>query len=331
MRKKVSGLVMMMVLSVFVLMGCGTKEPASVVAPETEPVTEVVKAEAPEEPIQPMEVVVTHELGEVMITEVPQRVIVFDYATIDSLNQMGVEILGLPKSNVPAYLDAFNDERYENVGTLFEPDFEKIFELAPDLILISGRQAAVYEELAKIAPTIYLTVDTQDYLGSFEHNVSTLGQIFGKEEEASKAVAEVSERVKKVKDLATASGKEALIVMANDGALSVYGPNSRFNVIHDDFGFAAADPNIEVSNHGQSISFEYIVDVNPALIFVIDRAAVTGGSEAAEKVLDNDLVAMTDAYQNNEIHYLNAHVWYVASGGIQSTNIMIDEVLKALL
>ena len=45
---------------------------------------------------------------------------------------------------------------------------EKIFELNPDLIIISGRQADYYEELSKIAPTINLSIDNKNYLESFE-------------------------------------------------------------------------------------------------------------------------------------------------------------------
>ena len=40
---------------------------------------------------------------------------------------------------------------------------EKIFELTPDLIVISGRQADYYEELNKIAPTINLSLNNENY------------------------------------------------------------------------------------------------------------------------------------------------------------------------
>ncbi|MCC5910833.1 MAG: siderophore ABC transporter substrate-binding protein [Clostridiaceae bacterium] len=275
-------------------------------------------------------VTITHELGETTVNKNPQRVIVFDYATLDSLNQMDIEIIGLPKSNIPGYLSKYNDAKYEDVGTLFEPNFEKIFELQPDLILIAGRQRELYGELAEIAPTVFLALNNQDYINSFKSNVIVLGEIFDRadfvNEEINKIETQINELNAKVKE----TDQNALIIMANDGALSVYGNNSRFNLIHQEFGFPAADENIEVSNHGQSISFEYILEVNPDIIFVIDRAAVTGGSNAAESVLDNDIVKMTYAYKNDAINYLSAHVWYVASGGFEGTKIMIEEIASAL-
>lgn len=275
-------------------------------------------------------IVVEHELGEAEVNKNPEKVIVFDYATLDSLNKMEVEVIGLPKSNLPSYLESYSDEKYEDVGTLFEPDFEKIFELDPDLILISGRQQELYSEFAEIAPTVFLTVDNQDYIGSLSKNLNTLGEIFGKEEFVGKEIESINDRISELKNKVEESGKNALVIMANDGALNAYGNNSRFGVIHKEFGFPAADENIEVSKHGQNVSFEYILELNPDIVFVIDRGAVAGGSVAAENVMENDIVKMTDAYKNGDINYLNSHIWYVSSGGIESTGTMIDEALKAI-
>ena len=123
---------------------------------------------------------ITHKLGETEVTKNPSRVIVFDYGIADALNTLEVEIIGLPKSSLPSLLSKYEDGKYENVGSLKEPDMEKVYELKPDLIIMSGRLESYYEELNKIAPTIYLGVDNADYLGSFKNNMETLGEIFDK-------------------------------------------------------------------------------------------------------------------------------------------------------
>ena len=215
-------------------------------------------------------------------------------------------------------LSKYEDGKYENVGSLKEPDMEKVYELKPDLIIMSGRLESYYEELNKIAPTIYLGVDNTDYLGSFKKNMETLGQIFGKVEEA---IGKVNEK---------AEGVNALIALANDNAFSVYGEGSRFGIIHKEFGIEAVDKTIESSTHGQKASFEYILDKNPDYLFVIDRAAVTGGNTSAKEMFDNEIIKKTDAYKNGNIVYLDADVWYTISGGIESTQKMVDEVLEAL-
>ena len=125
---------------------------------------------------------VQHSLGKAVVRKNPARVIVFDYGSLDTLERMGIDIIGLPKSNLPAVFAKYNDDKYENVGTLFEPNFEKIYGLRPDLIMISTRQAEVYKELSRIAPTIYMEVTGSDYIGSVRKNARILGEIFGKED-----------------------------------------------------------------------------------------------------------------------------------------------------
>ena len=271
---------------------------------------------------------ITHQLGETEVPKNPSRVIVFDYGIADALNTLDVEIIGLPKSSLPSLLSKYEDGKYENVGSLKEPDMEKVYELKPDLIIMSGRLESYYEELNKIAPTIYLGVDNTDYLGSFKKNMETLGQIFGKEKEVKAQVAKVEEAIGKVNE--KAEGVNALIALANDNAFSVYGEGSRFGIIHKEFGIEAVDKTIESSTHGQKASFEYILDKNPDYLFVIDRAAVTGGNTSAKEMFDNEIIKKTDAYKNGNIEYLDADVWYTISGGIESTQKMVEEVLEAL-
>lgn len=309
--KNKSLLLILLVIAVLSLTACGSMQKASGTG-EDDTIT------------------VSHALGEAVVKKNPERVIVFDYGTLDTLDKMGVEIIGLPKSNIPTLLDKFNDDKYEDVGTLFEPDFEKIYELKPDVIFISGRQAEVYEELVKIAPTVYMELDGSDYMASVTKNATLLGEIFGKEDFVKEELEKINKAIEELNKKVTESGKNALIVMANDGSISAYGEGSRFGIIHKEFGFTPVDKEIQVSNHGQSITFEYILEKNPDYIFVIDRAATTGGSISAEQIFDNDIIKQTDAYKNGNIVYLSSQVWYVASGGLTGTMIMIEDVSKGL-
>lgn len=275
-------------------------------------------------------VTVTHELGEAIVPRNPERVIVFDYATLDSLDVMGIEVIGLPKSNIPAFLEKFKDDKYEDVGTLFEPDFEKIYELKPDVIFVSGRQAEVYEELAKIAPTVYLTVDGSKYMDSVTENLTILGEIFNKQDVVKEELTKINDKMKELNEKVTTEGKNALVVLANDGNISAFGVDSRFGVVYSDFGFTPVDESIQVVNHGQSISFEYILEKNPDYILIVDRAATTGGSVSAEQLFNNQIVKQTEAYKNEKIIYLSSQEWYVASGGITGTLTMIQDLLSGL-
>lgn len=286
-------------------------------------------AETPVDANLDQSLTITHKLGVVTLDKVPEKIVVFDYGTLDMLEALNIPIAGLPKGNIPAYLEEFNSDEYVNVGSLKEPDFETIYEMKPDLIFISDRAAAAYEELSKIAPTVFLAIDAEDYMGSLEHNSKVIGQIFGKEEAKDK-MASLKDKAKEIQEKATKENEEALVILTNDGSISAYGRNSRFGIIHNALGFKEVDDKIEMSTHGQNISYEYILDKNPKNLFVIDRAQVVGGEITASKTLENDLVKETTAYKEGNIFYLDPMIWYISSGGFRSTDMMLDEVSKSL-
>lgn len=274
------------------------------------------------------ELTIKHQLGETKVKTNPDKVVVFDMGALDTLDKLGVEVAGVPQQNLPEYLKKYEGTT-ENVGGLKEPDFEKISQLEPDLIIISGRQSEAYEDLSEIAPTIFMGVDTAKYMESFKENVTTIGEIFGKEEEAKAELKKVDEKISEVKEKAP-KDKKGLIVLSNGGKVSAYGPASRFGIIHDVFGVPAVDENLEVSTHGQSISFEYIVEKDPDYLFVIDRDAVAGDGAAAKATVENDLVKGTKAYKEGNIVYLDPAYWYLSGGGLESVSAMAEEIEKGL-
>lgn len=274
---------------------------------------------------------IKHELGEAKVIKNPKNVVVFDYGIVDSLNALGIDITALPKGDVlPSFLNKYKADKYKGVGSIKEPNMEKIFEIKPDLIIISGRQSKYYEEMNKIAPTIYLNIDSKDYIGSFKSNMNILGDIFDKKDEVSKEIVKIENLIKEVKDKATEKKANGLIILTNDSAFSVYGKDSRFGIIHKELGITPIDKTISDATHGQKASFEYIVEKNPEYIFVVDRAAVVGGEKSAKEIFENELVKKTQAYKNNNIIYLSADIWYTASGGFGTTKTMINEIKNAL-
>src|SRR5699024_12445659 len=95
-----------------------------------------------------------------------------------------IEVTVFTRKYVSIYIDKYEYDTYENIVALKEPDFEKISEIDPDLIIISGRQSDVYDLLQELGPSVFLGVDTERYMDSFTENVETIGEIFDKEEEA---------------------------------------------------------------------------------------------------------------------------------------------------
>ncbi|MFS0925950.1 siderophore ABC transporter substrate-binding protein [Enterococcus durans] len=259
----------------------------------------------------------------------PQKVVVFDNGSLDTLDALGVgdRVIGAATKNLPSYLDKYKD--VESAGGIKEPDLEKINQLQPDLIIISGRQSDYKEELAKIAPTLYLAVDTKEPWESVQQNVNALAEIFGKEDKAKEELATLTKEIEETKEKASKLEQTALVTLVNEGQLSAYGSGSRFGLVHDVFGFKQADDQIEASTHGQSVSYEYILEKNPGILFVVDRTKAIGGDDSKDNVSANELVEQTDAGKNDQVISLQPDVWYLSGGGLESMKLMIEDVNQA--
>ncbi|MFS0690751.1 siderophore ABC transporter substrate-binding protein [Sporosarcina sp. 179-K 8C2 HS] len=303
-----------------VLAACGTKEKEAgkTSGSDTNEASETVSIE--------------HELSDtaVEVPKNPKKVVVFDFGTLDTMDALGIEVAGLPRANVPGYLSKYDDDKYVNLGSLKEPDFEALHAMKPDVIFISSRQADLYDQFAEIAPTIYVGLDYAHYMDSFKHNAEMIGDIFGKEDEVKSELADIDGKIADIHEKASSAGSKALVILASEGKVSAYGPNSRFGLVHDLLGYKAADEKIEISTHGQNITFEYIVEKNPDVLFVIDRDAAIGNGASAKDSIENDLVKKTNAYKNNKIIYLNGEYWYLSGGGLLSMKEMIEEVQAGL-
>lgn len=271
-------------------------------------------------------ILVKHSSGETNVKKNPQRVVTFDFGSLDILENLGIDVVGLPKDSLPAIFEKYKDDKYVNLGGLKEPNFEEINALKPDFIIISARQADMYDKFSKIAPTILLSIDGSKYMEDLTNNANILGSIFGKEDIVKSKLSEIQNKINMLNASVTSKNLNALTLLVNEGNLSAYGDKSRFGILYNNFGFINVDNTLQESTHGQQVSFEYVVDKNPNVLFVIDRGVATSGTGTAQTVLDNDLIKSTDAYKNGNIVYLDAQVWYLVSGGFNSTNKMIDEV-----
>lgn len=318
MKKKLIALVAVSMVGFFALGACNNGNKSATDGSKTSETSTESKIE------------VTDSNGKVEVPKNPKKVVVFDNGSLDTIDALGAgdAVVGAPTKNLPAYLDAY--KKVESAGGIKEPDLEKINQLKPDLIIISGRQQDFQEKLNKIAPTIYLSVDAKDTWNSTKQNIKTLGQIFDKEKVADEKIADLEKEISDVKEQASASDEKALVVLVNEGQLSAYGQGSRFGIVYDTFGFKQADENIEASTHGQSVSYEYVLEKNPDILFVVDRTKAIGGDDSKDNVADNELVKQTNAGRNNKVISLQPDVWYLSGGGLESTHLMIEDVQKAL-
>nr|WP_244640340.1 siderophore ABC transporter substrate-binding protein [Aureimonas glaciei] len=273
---------------------------------------------------------IAHAKGDTDLAARPEKVIVFDLASLDTLSTLGVAVAGVPAGPKPPVLARYAGSDYAKVGSLFEPDYEALNAAEPDLVIVGGRSGSKYAEVAKMAPTIDLTVDPKNYLASMKRNAETLGRIFGKQTEVSERLAKLDASIAELKGKSASAGT-GLIVLTTGGKMSAYGPGSRFGMLHDEFGVTPAVADLTPGNHGQSISFEFIQKTDPDWLFVLDRDAAIGREgEAASKLLDNDLVGQTKAWKSGQVVYLDAASWYLVGGGLTTMQMIVDQISEAL-
>ena len=311
MTKKIIKILMLLTLSVFFLVGCS-------------------KSKTEKNNKKEDLVTVNTTKGEVKVPKNPKKVVIFDFASLDVIDALNIDTkLALPVKNLPSSLKKYATNATD-AGEIKEPNLEKINEFAPDLIIINGRQSKAYDELSKIAPTLYTDIDMKNYIASVNENSKIIGRIFGKEKEADEKIAEINKEIEEVKKITKDYNKKVLFALTNDGKISTFGPDSRFGFVFKDLGLQPVDNAVKSSIHGQDINYEYISEKNPDVIFYVDRTKVVGGSKEGGDVLKNELVSNTNAGKNNKIIPLDPEKWYIISGGLNTLKLQIADIKAAI-
>lgn len=252
--------------------------------------------------------------GNVDLAINPSPLVVYDMTLMQDLAALDVAVDGMPSGLKLDNLQSKTQPEPKTVGTVFEPDLEALNAMQPQAILIGSRMAEKYDALSSIAPTLDMTIDTAKIYESSKQRLHDLGALFGKSAQAAKLQGNIDGLIDETKTLTKDKGK-GLVIMVNGNKMSAYGDKSRYGFIHTVLDIPMADDKIADARHGQPISFEYLQKTNPDWLFVVDRSAAIGEDGAGAKaVLDNPLVAQTNAWSKNQVVYLSPDS-YLAFGG----------------
>ena len=266
----------------------------------------------------PTEVTIKSSLGVVTLSKVPEKIVTFDLGAADTIRALGFEknIVGMPTKTVPTYLKDLAG-KVKNVGSMVEPDLEALAALEPDLIIASPRTQKFVDKFNEIAPTVLFQASKDDYWTSTKANIESLASAFC-ETGTQKAKEESSD-------------KKALAILLNEGKMAAFGAQSRFSFLYQTLKFKPTDTKFEDSRHGQEVSFESVKEINPDILFVINRTLAIGGDNSSnDGVLEDALIAETPAAKNGKIIQLTPDLWYLSGGGLESTKLMIEDAQKAL-
>ncbi|PWQ95168.1 siderophore ABC transporter substrate-binding protein [Leucothrix arctica] len=278
-------------------------------------------------PLFAEEISVETARGAVSVTKIPKTIAVFDIPAVDTLHALGVPIAGTVGKMYVDYLDDVTDSA-KVVGSLFDPDFKALSIMQPDLIIVGGRSSTSIDKVSKIAPAIDMTITGDALLDLTRQRLKTYGELFDKEEKAKSLTAELDEAIKAAQEAVAGKGN-GLIIMTNGAKLSAFGVGSRFGWIYPALNLPASTDDITVANHGDSVSFEFILQQNPDWLLVVDRGQAIGQEgNSANQTLDNEIIHKTKAWKNKQIVYLNSADIYISSGGIQSQLRTLKHITK---
>ena len=264
---------------------------------------------------------VPHARGTLTLPAPPRSVVTYDLGALVTLDALGVDVAGLPQWPLPPVLAHHHGT--PRVGSLFEPDVPTLKRAAPDLIVASGRMRDRHDTLAAVAPVLDVSLDPRDVEGSIDRNARALGRLFGREADAAGRLAHWHASVARVKARAATSGT-ALALISVNGQLTAFGPGSRFGLLHDRFGWRAADPLLAGVSAGRVVTPEDIARIDPDWLFVIDRDAAVG-------VAGEPLVSRLAGLRvRARVVHLDPVRLYITAGGLRSEQAVADELQAAL-
>jgi iron complex transport system substrate-binding protein len=142
-------------------------------------------------------VTVEHKFGETTVESEPARVVTVGVTEQDTVLALGVVPVGVtdwygdqPYATWPWAQDALGDGQPEVLTTSDGLEFEKIAELAPDLIIgtNAGLTKADYDKLSQIAPTVAQSGDYSDYFEPWDVQALAIGTAMGKEAEITEII-----------------------------------------------------------------------------------------------------------------------------------------------
>ncbi len=276
---------------------------------------------------------IEHFQGSVNFDSVPKRVVVLGIGSLDALDRLGVPVVGVPHGLLPDYLEKYHRST-GTTGSVSEPDYEAIYTMKPDVIIAEGRMLKVYDQLSKIAPTVMIYPQNDQFWSGTQRNWRMFGQLFGKEQQAEALIESVEAEIAAIRQLVSKQELDALMLMRNGGNLAKFDEKSRFSLVFSELGFQEAKTatNAKLSGtHGNLVSYEYIAESQPQVIFILDRDQAIGrGSSQAQAMLDNALVNNTPAAKEDKIIAVDGNAWYISSNGVTAVEQILADVKKAL-
>lgn len=250
-------------------------------------------------------VTVTDSVGEVTVTTNPQSVVATDNNSFETLDSWGVELTAGAVALMPTTVSYKDNAQIVDLGNHREPNLEAVVAAEPDLIITGSRFTQYTEDFKKLAPEAAVVqvdrIEGKPLAEELKRTTSVLGEVFGKQDEATKLNADLDAAIERAKS-AYDSDQKVMAVITSGGTVNYAAPGEG-RTLDPLFGLLGLTPALDISdassNHeGDDISVEAIASSNPDWILVMDRDAGTTASAEEGYTPANELLANSAALQN---------------------------------
>ena len=266
---------------------------------------------------------IVHDFGTTELKKVPKRIVILDNLYGEILNPLDITPVGATTGQADSqefstlFKKQYKDAKVVSVGWQGSPDLDKIAELKPDLILMTGEQEDLYDELSEIAPTVGYQINTDENWDYHETSLK-VAEIFDKRDEMKKDLDRVDAREAVFAENVKAKfGNQKLMylrVTDNDIRYYAYG---HFGYLYDTYHFNRAET-FNPDDMFQVIDPDKLKDINPDLLIV---------QADSQELLDNKLKnspvwTSLKAVQNNKVIYADYSTYMLGFGIVSQEAIM---------
>lgn len=266
---------------------------------------------------------IVHDFGTTELKKAPKRIVILDNLYGEILDPLDITPVGATTGQANSqefstlFKKQYKDAEVISVGWQANPDLDKIAELKPDLILMTGEQEGLYDELSEIAPTVGYQINTDENWDYHETSLK-VAEIFDKRDEMKKDLDRLDAREAVFAENVKAKfGNQKLMylrVTDNDIRYYAYG---HFGYLYDTYHFNRAET-FNPDDMFQVIDPDKLKDINPDLLIV---------QADSQELLDNKLKnspvwTSLKAVQNNKVIYADYSTYMLGFGIVSQEAIM---------
>jgi len=271
---------------------------------------------------------VKHAMGETQVPASPQRIVVLTNEGLEALLEMGIKPVGAVRA---FYGDTWYDHLkaemagVKDVGLESQPNIEVIASLKPDLILGNKmRQEKVYEQLSKIAPTVF----SETLRAEWQNNLLLYAEAVNKKEVGEKIVADFDKSVEQFRQKAGDKLKQTVsVVRFMEGRTRIYYNDTFPGVIFKKAGIIRPDVQNK-DTFADEVTKERIPDMDADILFYFTYETGNGEATKAEKEWTSEpLWKNLNAVKNNKAYKVNDAVWTTA-GGVKAAKLLLEDLYK---